>query len=148
MAGVIRDFAPAARGEEPSEDLLAYLDGAPVGLVQRCRLDDYPAYRDDLAAIAEVPKDAMTIDYLVGDPNRLGHGLGSRMIDSAIASIWSDVPVADTVVVPVPLGNISSWRALEKAGFERVAVGDLEPDNPIDGRAHALYRIDRPILAA
>ena len=41
--GVARDFGPVARGEEPSEDLLALLDGEPIGLVQRspdgCDLD-------------------------------------------------------------------------------------------------------------
>ncbi|WP_220039852.1 GNAT family N-acetyltransferase [Nonomuraea aridisoli] len=34
---VARDFGPAARGEEPSEDFLALLDGEPLGLVQRPR---------------------------------------------------------------------------------------------------------------
>ncbi|MEU0356423.1 GNAT family N-acetyltransferase [Streptomyces cyaneofuscatus] len=30
VAAVRRDFGPAVRGEEPSEDLLAHLDGAPM----------------------------------------------------------------------------------------------------------------------
>jgi aminoglycoside 6'-N-acetyltransferase len=29
---------------------------------------------------------------------------------------------------------------LERAGFERVAEGELEPDNPIDSRDHYIYR--------
>ncbi|MGP4024075.1 GNAT family N-acetyltransferase [Actinomadura sp. 3N407] len=33
VEGVARGFGPAARGEEPSEDWLALLDGRPFGLV-------------------------------------------------------------------------------------------------------------------
>ncbi|MET7498778.1 hypothetical protein [Streptomyces microflavus] len=44
---------------------------------------------------------------------------------------------------PFPRPNRASWRALEKAGLLRVAEGEMEPDNPVDDRAHYLYRIDR-----
>ena len=66
------------------------------------------------------------------------------MITALVEAGWSDIPAADTVVVPVATANTASWRALERAGFRRVAEGELEPDNPIDDRAHVVYRIDRP----
>ena len=141
---VARDFGPAARGEEPSEDLLILLDGRPFGLVQRCRLADYPDYRDELAAITQVPDGAITIDYLIGEPERVGRGLGTRMIREIVEASWRDHPDASAVLVPVPAANRASWRALEKAGLHRVAEGELEPDNPIDGRAHYVYRLNRP----
>lgn len=47
-------------------------------------------------------------------------------------------------VVPIFAGNRASWRALEKAGFIRIAEGDLVPDNPIDPPLHVIYRLDRP----
>jgi aminoglycoside 6'-N-acetyltransferase len=53
----------------------------------------------------------------------------------------SDFPL---VIIPVAAGNRRSWRALEKAGFQRVAEGALEPDNPIDPPLHYIQRIDRP----
>ncbi|WP_276608102.1 GNAT family N-acetyltransferase [Streptomyces rhizosphaericola] len=46
---VERDFGPAVRREEPAEVLLALLDGVPVGLLQSCRLTDYPEYVAELA---------------------------------------------------------------------------------------------------
>ncbi len=64
-----RDFGPAARGEEPSEDFLALLDDRPVGLVQRCRLADFPEYRDELVPIVDIQAGAMSIDYLIGEPD-------------------------------------------------------------------------------
>lgn len=141
---VARDFGPAARDEEPSEDLLMLLDGVPFGLVQRCRFADYPEYGDELAGQAEVPEGAMSIDYLIGEASYVGQGLGTRMIRVIVEATWSDHPDATAVLVPVHVGNHASWRALEKAGLRRIAEVSLEPDNPLDDRAHHLYRIDRP----
>ncbi|MER6174333.1 GNAT family N-acetyltransferase [Streptosporangium sp. NPDC001681] len=140
---VARDFGPAARGEEPSEDLLVLLDGRPLGLVQRSRYADYPEYIAELAAIVAVPEGAMSIDYLIGDPAQVGRGLGTLMIRTVIERTWAEFPAASCVLVPVSAANRASWRALEKAGLRRVAEGELEPDNPIDDRAHYVYRIDR-----
>lgn len=141
---VTRDFGPAARGEEPSEDLLALLDGRPLGLVQRSRLADYPGYLAELAAIVPVPGGAVTIDYLIGDPGQVGRGLGTLMIRSIVERTWAELPGASCVLVPVAAGNHASWNALRKAGLRRVGEGELDPDNPADGRDHYLYRIDRP----
>ncbi|MFD3975462.1 GNAT family N-acetyltransferase [Streptomyces cyaneofuscatus] len=141
---VRHDFGPAVRGEEPSEELLAQLDGTPMGLLQRCRLADYPEYLVEVATLIDVPSGAMTIDYLIGEPHLVGRGLGPRMIRSAVQAIWDEHPGAPCVLVPVSAANRASWRALERAGMRRVAEGELEPDNPVDDRAHYLYRVDRP----
>ncbi|QNE79010.1 GNAT family N-acetyltransferase [Streptomyces finlayi] len=141
---VARDFGPAARGEEPSEDLLVMLDGTPVALVQRCRFADYPDDAEELAGQVELPGTAVTIDYLLGDPARVGQGLGPRIIRAVVEAVWTDCPDASAVVVPVHTANRPSWRALEKAGLRRIATADLDPDNPDDDRTHYVYRIDRP----
>jgi aminoglycoside 6'-N-acetyltransferase len=143
---VARDFGPAARGEEPGEDLLVSVDGEPVGLVQRCRLADYPEDLEELAGIVPVPDGAVSLDYLIGDPARLGVGLGPRMIRALVEASWSDYPDAPAIIIPVSAANRASWRALEKAGLVRVAEGEMEPDNPIDDRAHVVYRVDRPAV--
>ncbi|MFE9334155.1 GNAT family N-acetyltransferase [Streptomyces sp. NPDC007025] len=141
---VARDFGPAARGEEPSEDWLVLLDGRPLGLVQRCFLADYPDCRAELATVTEVPERALTLDYLIGEPGLTGRGLGPELIRSALARAWTDHPDATCAVIPVHAANRPSWRALEKAGLHRVAEGELTPDNPADDRRHVIYRIDRP----
>ncbi len=143
VEAVQRDFGPAARREEPSEDFLALLDGRPFGLVQRCRIADYPEYYDELAPVVEVPAGAMSIDYLIGEPARTGCGLGPRMIASMVTRTWSDHPDASCVVVPVVAANRASWRALEKAGLRRVGEGPITPDNPVDDPLHYVYRVDR-----
>jgi aminoglycoside 6'-N-acetyltransferase len=89
----------------------------------------------------------MTIDYLIGEPQQVGRGLGPQMIQSVIQATWNDHPDAPCVLVPVPAANRASWRALEKGVLRRFAEGGLEPDNPADDRAHYLYRTDRPGVA-
>jgi aminoglycoside 6'-N-acetyltransferase len=140
---VERDFGPSARGEEPSEDWIAVLDGTPLGLVQRCRIADYPEFEEELAAFVAVPGEAALIDYLIGDARATGQGLGPAMIRSMAEKTWREWPDAPAVIAAVAAGNRRSWRALEKAGFVRVASGDLEPDNPVDGPLHHVYRLDR-----
>jgi aminoglycoside 6'-N-acetyltransferase len=58
--------------------------------------------------------------------------------------VWERYPEARAIIVPVVATNRASWRALEKAGFRRVAEGDLAPDNPIDPPRSLVLRVDRP----
>ncbi|WP_328810963.1 GNAT family N-acetyltransferase [Rhodococcus sp. NBC_00294] len=141
---VARDFGASARGEEPSEDVLALDDGTPVGLLQRARWHDYPEYVDELAPFWAVPAEAVTIDYLIGEAHLVGHGLGTRVLIEFTADTWRRYPSATCIVVPVATGNVASWRALEKAGYRRVAEAHLTPDNPIDPTDHVVMAIDRP----
>lgn len=102
---------------------------------------------EEVAAIAPIltlPDGALTVDYLVGPVELTGHGLGPRIIATAVAGGWERHPAATAVVVPVAAGNRASCRALEKAGFRRVATGALPPDNPADPPLSHVYRLDRP----
>lgn len=141
---VERDFGPTVDGREPNEDWLALVDGEPVGLVQRSLVEAYAENLREFRSLVEVPPGAVTLDYLVGDPTRLGQGIGSAMIAAMVERTWHELPDAPAVLVAVVAANTASWRALEKAGFRRVASGDLPPDNPVDDPLHHVLRIDRP----
>ncbi|ARJ07470.1 GNAT family N-acetyltransferase [Cnuibacter physcomitrellae] len=143
---VQRDFGASVRGEEPGEDLVVSLDGRPIGLLQRSVIADYPDDLAEFAAIADVPDGAVELDYLIGDASLRGRGLGSRLIAEAVESTWAAYPAAPAVLVAVVAANAASWRALEKAGFRRMAEGPMEPDNPIDDPLHYVYRVDRPAV--
>ncbi|PZF79352.1 GNAT family N-acetyltransferase [Jiangella anatolica] len=143
-----RDFGGIADGADPGEDLLALADGEPIGLVQRSRLADFAEYRDEFAALTQVPGGAVTIDYLVGDPERVGHGLGTAMISAVVADTWRTQPDVPALLVAVAAANERSWRVLERAGFRRVAEGPMEPDNPADDPLHYVYRLDRPVTGS
>ncbi|WIN00397.1 GNAT family N-acetyltransferase [Actinoplanes oblitus] len=141
---VDRDFGPSARGDEPNQDWLALLAGRPVGLFQRCWWTDYPEYLAEMTPVYPPPPGAVSIDYLIGEPEDTGRGLGTSMIAAFVARTWADLPGASCVLVPVAAANRASWRALRRAGFVTVAEGELEPDNPIDDRRHLVLRRDRP----
>jgi aminoglycoside 6'-N-acetyltransferase len=140
---VERDFGPSVDRREANENWLALLDDQPLGLLQRSRVSDCAENLADFTSLTEVPDGAATLDYLLGDPHRLGRGLGSAMIAAMVKKTWHDYPDSPAILVSVSAANIPSWRALEKAGFRRVAEGDLKPDNPIDDWLHYVYRLDR-----
>ncbi len=141
---VERDFGTSASGAEPNEDFLGLLDNEPVGLVQRSKLADYPEYLTEFEAIVEVPPGTATLDYLIGDPTRVGQGLGTRLIAAMVERTWPDYPDTPAILIAVVVANRASWRALEKAGATRVGTGEMEPDNPVDAPEHHVYRFDRP----
>ena len=120
------------------------LDGWPIGLIQYARYADYPEYLDELAPLVQLPAGAVSIDYLIGDPDLVGHGVGTAVIGAFVEWIWRTQPDASSIVVPVSSANEASWRALLRVGFHLSARGELEPDNPIDNRSHEILRLDRP----
>jgi aminoglycoside 6'-N-acetyltransferase len=141
---VARDFGPSARGQEPGEDLVVLLEGRPIGLLQRSRIADYPEDLAEFSALVAVPDGAIELDYMIADPALRGRGLGSRMIARAVDETWTVHPAAPAVLVAVVAPNVASWRALEKAGLQRIAEGEMAPDNPIDEPLHFIYRARRP----
>jgi aminoglycoside 6'-N-acetyltransferase len=141
---VERDFRDSADGREPSEDHLALLDGRPIGLIQYSRFADYPEYHDQLVDLVVVPDEAVSIDYLIGDPSLIGRGIGTAMISAFVEWIWRTNAAAPCIIVPVNSANVASWRALQSCGFRVIGRGDVEPDNPIDDPGHEILRLDRP----
>jgi aminoglycoside 6'-N-acetyltransferase len=137
------DYGGCVDGTEPSDVFIAHCNGAAVGLIQRYRFGAYPQYAGEMAHILQVSADFTSIDYLIGPPDTLGKGVGSAMIAAFIARTWEEDPATPGIIVPVQADNRASWRALERAGFARIAEGELEPDNPIDSRSHYIYQLAR-----
>lgn len=153
------DFGPAIDGLEPTCQEIALAEGGagadavagaarrssprPLGFLQRYRYADYPG---DLSALrgtgVDVPRGAHGIDYFVGEPSLLRRGWGTRLIHAGVDAAWR--ADASAIVVAVHADNAASQRVLARAGFRVAGRGELEPDNPVDGRAHVVLRIDRP----
>lgn len=144
---VERDFGPAARGEEAAEDLLVFLGERPLGLMQLARLSAYPDYLAEIRSVVAVPAESMTLDYFLAAPGDLGQGLGTAMISAFVEAIFVEYGDIESIVVAVCAANVGSWRALEKAGLQRVGSGPMEPDNPVDDPMHHVYRLDRAVVA-
>jgi aminoglycoside 6'-N-acetyltransferase len=141
---VERQYGPSVDGDDPTAVYLGLHEGRPIGLVQVYAFADEPESLAELATICTVPDGALSIDYLIGEPDARGRGLGAAMIAAAVARGFADHPEAREVLVPVVAGNTASWRALQRAGATWYAEGDLTPDNPIDPPAHVVHRFPRP----
>jgi aminoglycoside 6'-N-acetyltransferase len=145
LAALEADYGGSIDGTEPCQVFIACCDGAPLGFAQRYLWHAYPDYVAELAPIMAAPAAACSIDYFIGPVAALGRGLGTRMIAAFARKVWHDGTMnASCILVPTHADNRASWRTLERAGFERVAEGELTPDNPADDRRHFIYRIDRP----
>lgn len=139
LAAIECDYGGCVDGTEPCEVFIAHCEAAAVGLIQRYRFGAYPEYISELAHIARVSSECTSIDYLVGPAPALAKGIGTAMIAAFVARTWTDDQSTPAIVVPVHVDNRASWRALEQAGFIRIADGELQPDNPIDSRWHYIY---------
>jgi aminoglycoside 6'-N-acetyltransferase len=138
-------YGPAIDGADPTELLIAELDGQPIGMLQRYLLVDNPDYERALEP-AGAPRPAAGLDYLIGDPDLTGRGLGPSMIAEGSAGAWSAYPDVVAIVVTVQIENRRSWRALEKAGYRRTWSGFVDSGDPSDDGPSHVYVLDRPSL--
>jgi len=143
-AAIERDFGPSVDGHDAAEVFVAVVGDRPFGLIQRYPIDAYPEYVEELLTVCALPAGALSVDYLIGEPDVRGRGLGATLIAAFVDQSWPLYPRAGDVIVPVSAGNRASWRALERAGFRRIAEGNLQPDNPRDSLKHYVYRLQRP----
>ncbi|MBV9817579.1 MAG: GNAT family N-acetyltransferase [Solirubrobacterales bacterium] len=137
-------YAPAIAGADPTELLIAELDGRPIGMLQRYLLSDNPDYERALAP-AQAPSPAASLDYLIGVPELTGRGLGPRMIAAGSSGVWLRHPEVVAIVVAVQQANRPSWRALESAGYRRTWAGAVASGDPSDEGSSYVYVLDRPL---
>ncbi|MDH4279632.1 MAG: acetyltransferase [Acidimicrobiia bacterium] len=144
-----RDFGSTVDGTEPTATdvvLLAESGTAPIrpiGLIQSYALSDYPDYVEELTAVMVVPPDAGSLDYLIGEADYRGRGVGRAMIAAYVDRAWTLHPLVRSLIVPVVAANVASWMALTRAGFTMLGEGNLEPENPVDEPLHVIMGLDR-----
>lgn len=136
---VVRDYGSASKSS--TEHWIACLEGTDIGWIQCYPAVDEPEETEPWFDFG-IDRTAAGIDYLVGDPAGRGKGIGSAMIRAFVVDIvfglhpdWSQACAGPF------LGNQSSWRALEKAGFRFVGIID-DDEGPC-----RLMAVDRSDLA-
>jgi aminoglycoside 6'-N-acetyltransferase len=142
FATVEREYGPCIDGDDQTELFVIESQGRAVGMIQRYLIEDEPDWRSVLTSVAEVDN-AAGIDYLIGEPDAVGRGIGSTAIAQFAAMVFDWRPV-DSIVVTVQQANTASWRSLEKAGFQRIWSGELDSPDPSDQGPEYAYRLRRP----
>jgi aminoglycoside 6'-N-acetyltransferase len=130
----LEDVRASVTGAKPVHVLLVLADGEPVGWCQWYLCHDDPAWAAEIGA---EPGD-VGVDYAIGEPGRVGQGLGTEVIAALVALVRAAQPGCGVVADP-EAHNPASRRVLEKNGFELRAIKtmDSEPtDDPM-----AIYRL-------
>jgi aminoglycoside 6'-N-acetyltransferase len=142
LESIERRYGPSLDGADPTEVFVVERDGRAVGMIQRYLIDDDPNWKRSLSA-AHPDDGAAGIDYLIGEENLTGKGLGPRIISAFVTDTWKRYPDAKEIVVSVAQPNRRSWRALEKSGFVCMWAGVIESEDPSDEGPSYVYALAR-----
>ena len=141
LSVVEADYGKCIDGDDPTELFVVLLEGRPVGMIQRYLIAEEPEWLPAFDGILDV-SNAAGIDYLIGELDAVGIGVGSSMISTFVPMTFAARPV-DSIVVTVQQDNIASWRILEKSGFVRIWSGELDSPDPSDEGPEHVYVLSR-----
>lgn len=131
-------YGPAIDGTDPAFLCLAVADGVPIGFAETYRHADHP----DWDRAVGVPGVA-GIDYLIGESDNCGRGLGTALVAALCARALALFPEVTGIVSAPQADNRASRRVLEKNGFRLLDVRELDSDDPGDSGPSALYLRER-----
>lgn len=117
------------------EQLVAELDGRPIGFVQ---IID-PA-REETHYWGEVPENLRAIDIWIGDAADIGRGYGTEMMRLALRRCFADPKVSAVLIDPLA-SNTAAHRFYERLGFRFVERRMFGADDTF------VYRLERENFA-
>jgi RimJ/RimL family protein N-acetyltransferase len=128
------DLRRSIAGTQPTHALVVLEDGRALGWCQWYFCSAYP----DHAAGVGAQVDDIGIDYAIGDPTRVGRGLGAEMIAALVAHLRERHPRSGLVADP-EAANLASRMVLEKNGFGLLSERPVASD-PTNATM-AIYRL-------
>ncbi len=119
------------RNPDWREQLVAELDGRPIGFVQ---IID-PA-REETHYWGDVPENLRAIDIWIGEMEDTGKGYGSVMMRLALRRCFTD-PAVEAVLIDPLASNTAAHRFYERLGFHFVERRQFGEDDTF------VYRLER-----
>lgn len=123
-----------ARNPDWREQLIAELDGRPLGFIQ---IID-PAREDGHYWGVDVPANLRAIDIWIGEADWLGRGYGTRMMELAIERCFADSDVEAILIDPL-LDNTRAHRFYRRLGFQPIEERRFGDDNCL------VHRLERSV---
>ena len=112
-AAAAERYGPRIDGEVATRMWVVGIDGRDVGYAQDYRVSDHDDY-----AVKTAQPGAIGFDYVIGEPDLVRRGLGTRMIWEFLRDVLvPDYPEAPTFLASPSHRNAASLRALAKCGF-------------------------------
>lgn len=123
---VAKEYGACTEGDMTTRVYVVEADGKPIGIMQCYELASYPEW-DKLLAVPG----AVSIDYLIGEEDYMGRGVGTQMIRQFIHEVVRPLyPQVTAVATSVEVENGASLGALRKVGFEPAQVVTGEYGTP------------------
>lgn len=119
------------RSPEWREQLIAELDGRPIGFIQ---IID-PAHEDS-HYWGEVPANLRAIDIWIGEESDLGKGYGTQMMNLALDRCFVEPNVTAILIDPL-VSNTRAHRFYERFGFQQIERRQFGDDDCF------VYRLNR-----
>jgi aminoglycoside 6'-N-acetyltransferase len=117
LAAVEREYGGELRGDERIHVFIVELDGAPAGMIQCYRVDDF-LEDPEWSTAAWDAAGCVGIDYMIGEEQLTGRGLGTAVIEMFIEAVARELyPQAVGVVADPEPENVASIGALRRLGF-------------------------------
>jgi len=123
----IDEYRQDTLSDGPTTACIVELQGKPVGFMQFYQWSSYGPY----ASAIGIPFDAYCwgIDIFIGEPDQVGRGLGTRMVNLLCEYLEKEHNVS-AVTLTTEVDNAVAIRCYEKAGFVRVVeVRDTDTRN-------------------
>lgn len=134
LAAVRKKYGPRLDADTKTHVFIANLNDVPIGMIQCYRHADFP----DWDATVGIEK-AAGIDYLIGNLEFVGQGIGPLIIQEMVKQAFKIYPDIDVIVSAPQQDNKASCRALEKAGFSLRESRKLDSDCASDAGVSCIY---------
>ncbi|MGD0779492.1 MAG: GNAT family N-acetyltransferase [Dehalococcoidales bacterium] len=135
---VSRHFSPRIEGKDPVDVYMIIYNDKPIGMVQSCKLDDFPMEKANFG----LDRSCVGIDIFIGEESYVHHGLGSGIIREFLKNIVFEKYNVDCCIVDPYVENEIAIKAYKKAGFKYLKTVWYEKD----GRREHLLSINRDEL--
>jgi aminoglycoside 6'-N-acetyltransferase len=116
LNGIIAEYGPQTRSEDPSTACIIELSGRPIGYIQFYAWDTEPGEMREMGI--DLPTGYWAIDIFIGEPDHLNRGFGSRAVSLMRRYLMEERDAAGVALV-VARDNVRAQRAYERAGLVR-----------------------------
>lgn len=111
---VRKHYLPRIKGNDPVDCYLIIHDGKPIGMVQSCKMDDFPAEKANF----DLDRSCAGIDICIGEADYVHRGLGSTIIRKFLKEILFEKYDIDCCIVDPSVKNEIAIKTYNKAGFK------------------------------